>query len=109
MRFEQRAQRQLSAALGRQLCGHSVRSRAEIGGIDQEALLPTGEVEDGSGDWGVGDEFEAVPYTAVDRVDSTGNLDPDRKGRRPFEYSDQIGQGVVRGTQVYRPGERLIK
>src|SRR5215203_3711731 len=64
---------------------------AELGVVDEQALVAALHREDEPGDRRVGDRPEGVADPRVDRVDPAGEVDVDL----PVERGDQVGQGVV--------------
>ena len=80
---------------------------AEVGAVDQQALLAALHFEDELGDRGVGDGFEGVADPPVlDRVDAADEGDVDLV---VVQGGDQVGQVVAGGAQVDRALERFVR
>lgn len=64
---------------------------AEVGGVDEEALLAAGHDQFEFGDRGVGDRLEGVADAAADGVDVACEVDLDLAA----EAGDEVGEFVA--------------
>lgn len=75
--------------------------RAEVGGIDDQALMAALHLHDSFADGGVGDTAQGGADTALLGVDPGDDFDVDL----PMQGKDQVGQLVIGGPQETGPSK----
>jgi len=97
------------AVLRRELGGGAIDFGAEVGAVDEQALLAALHLKDELANRGVWDSVKGGTNATVDRVDTADEVNLDRLEDWTFKPSHQVWQLVAGGTQVNRALNYLIK